>query len=247
MTPALQATLEQAYCIFAPYTIGSTLCVCNCNVCMSKDAERQLVRAPLRTIPAKLLAEYTNSAHDWDDDQVAREMRYFLPRYLELIALGDPPDRMGMDICLRRLAHARWRSQWPAAQVAVLDIFFDRLIEASSQRLHVINWSEGPELAFDMADLLTMVVTAGGDIARVLSAWDSAPDPGAAVHMARLRKRVVYKKNRNRFSSAYLDHHAAAAEEIATFLMRPSVTERIEAAFFMTDDPRLQRLLSEAV
>jgi len=152
-----------------------------------------------------------------------------------------------MDICLRRLAHARWRSQWPAAQVAVLDIFFDRLIEASSQRLHVINWSEGPELAFDMADLLTMVVTAGGDIARVLSAWDSAPDPGAAVHMARLRKRVVYKKNRNRFSSAYLDHHAAAAEEIATFLMRPSVTERIEAAFFMTDDPRLQRLLSEAV
>ena len=115
MTPELQATVEEAYRLFAPYTIGSTLIVCNCNVCMSKEHERELVRTPLREIPSKLLAEYTNSAHSWDDDQVAREMRYFLPRYLELIALGDPPDNMDLDICLRRLAYAQWRSKWPQA------------------------------------------------------------------------------------------------------------------------------------
>jgi hypothetical protein len=246
MTPELQATIDEAYRIFAPYTIGSTLIVCNCNVCMTKETERELVRTPLRTIPSKLLAEYTNSAHSWDDDQVAREMRYFLPRYLELIALGDPPDNLELDICLRRLAYAQWRSKWPAAQVEVLDNFFDRLIEASAQRLDVIVWKQGASLAFDMADLLTMVVTAHGDIGRVLAAWDRAPDPGAAIHMAPLLRHVLLEKDRTYFSSPYLDDYQDAADQIGAFLTRPVVPERIEASFFLTDDPRLQRILSDA-
>jgi hypothetical protein len=121
VTPELRTTIEEAYIIFAGYTIGSTLSVCYCNVCMSKKIERQLVRTPLREIPASLLAEYTNSAHTWDDQQIAREMRYFLPRYLELIALNDPPDHWGLDICLRRLNYAQWRSKWPLEQTALLD------------------------------------------------------------------------------------------------------------------------------
>jgi hypothetical protein len=247
MTPELQATVEQAYRIFAPYTIGSTLIVCNCHVCMTKEVERELVRTPLRAIPSKLLAEYTNSAHSWDDDQVAREMRHFLPRYLELIALGDPPDNLDLDICLRRLAYAQWRSKWPAAQVVVLDNFFDRLVEASTQRLDVVIWPRGPAPAFDMADLLTMVVTAHGDIGRVLAAWDGAADPGAAIHMAPLLRRVVQARDRTYFSSPYLEDHESAAEAIGEFLARPAVAERIEASFFLTDDKRLQRILSDAV
>ncbi len=149
-------------------------------------------------------------------------MRYFLPRYLELIALGDPPDNLELDICLRRLAYAQWRSKWPAAQVEVLDNFFDRLIEASAQRLDVIVWKQGASLAFDMADLLTMVVTAHGDIGRVLAAWDRAPDPGAAIHMAPLLRHVLLEKDRTYFSSPYLDDYQDAADQIGAFLTRRS-------------------------
>jgi hypothetical protein len=247
VTPELQATIDDAYRLFAPYLIGSTLIVCNCNVCMTKEVERELIRMPLRKIPSELLAEYTNSAHSWDDDQVAREMRYFLPRYLELIALGDPPDNLGLDICLRRLRYAQWRTKWAAAEVALLDTFFDRLVEASIQRLAVIAWPRGPALAFDMADLLTLVISAEGDLGRVLAVWDRAPDPGAAIHMASLRPGIIHERGRTYFWSAHLEEHPAAADQIGEFLMRPCVAERIDASFFLTDDAQLQRILSDAV
>ena len=79
-------------------------------------------------------------------------------------------------------------------------------------------WKQGASLNFDMADLLTMVVTADGDIDRVLAAWDAAPDPGAAIHMAPLRKSVLYETGRTYFHSAYLEDHPDAADKIGAFL-----------------------------
>ena len=101
MRPELRAVVEDGYEIFGDHRIRHSLTVCHCNSCMSVEHERELLKTPLRDIPAALLAEYTGSAHSWDDGPVAREMRYFLPRYFELIAQNDPPDNCGIDICLR--------------------------------------------------------------------------------------------------------------------------------------------------
>ena len=109
------AVIEEAYRVFSAYRLGHDLIVCHCPSCMTEEAKRQLVGAPLRSIPAELLAEYTNSAHSYDDDQVSRELRYFLPRYFELIAAHDYPDHGGLDICLRRLGDADYRNKWPGA------------------------------------------------------------------------------------------------------------------------------------
>ena len=63
---ALELTLaiEEAYRVFSAYRLGHDLIACHCNCCMTEEAERQLVNTSLRSIPADLLAEYTNSAHD---------------------------------------------------------------------------------------------------------------------------------------------------------------------------------------
>ena len=143
MTPELQATIDDAYRVFGLYTIGTPLVVCHCPCCMTDKTEHELVSMPLRQIPATLLAEYTNSAHAWDDEQVAREMRYFLPRYFELIAADDPPDYLGLDVCLRRLDYAHWRDKWPAAEVAVIDRFFDDMLVASLPRLEAVKRPAG--------------------------------------------------------------------------------------------------------
>ena len=74
---------------------------------------------------------------------VAREFRYFLPRYFELIALNQPPD-WGIDICLRRLGYARWRETWPKPEEDIIDRFFDELLVASLQRLELAQWPAGP-------------------------------------------------------------------------------------------------------
>lgn len=247
MTPELQAVVEDAYRVFAPYTIGSALVVCNCPMCMDKEDERALCATPLTVIPSRLLAEYTSSAHEWDDGQVAREMRHFLPRYLELIAEGDPPDNMGLDICLRRLGQARWRSLWLAAETDVLDRFLDALMRSAIERVEGYEWPVGYRLDDGLRDVLTLIVTAGGDIGRALSVWEQASDPNAAIHMAALRNWVLQESGRTYLCSAYLDEHRDAADVIGRFLVQTEVDRRIEAAFFMVDDPRIQKALSDAV
>ena len=92
MHPELHAVVEDAYEVFGEYRVRHLLSVCHCNSCMSVEHERELLKTPLREVPAGLLAEYTGSAHSWDDGPVACEMRYFLPRYFDLIAQNDPPD-----------------------------------------------------------------------------------------------------------------------------------------------------------
>lgn len=247
MTPQLAKIVADAYDAFAPYRIGTTLTVCHCNCCMTNAVERELVSTPLRQIPAALLAEYTNSAHGWDDDDVATEMRYFLPRYLELIAHNDPPDHIGLDICLRRIGRGGWRGKWPAPEEDILDAFFDAFLLANLPRLELQLWPSGWHLAFDLADVLTMAVTAGADTQRLLAAWRGAPDPQAVLHMAALRSDVLPLRDSFAFDSPYLEDHVDEASAIGTFLMAQEIDDRIEAAFFQVEDPRYQGILSAAL
>jgi hypothetical protein len=246
MRPQLRAVVEDAYDAFGDYRIRHSLSVCHCNSCMSVEHERELLKTPLRDIPANLLAEYTGSAHSWDDGPVAREMRHFLPRYFKLIARNDPPDSLGIDICLRRLAQADWRAKWPDRECIIIDRFFDELMLASLERTDMVRWPAGWRLAFDLADVLTLVVTAHGDLDRVLAVSDAAPDPHAAIHMAAQRQDVVRQTSRTYFYSAYLEDYRDAADKIGAFLARPEITPRIETSFFKIENPRLQQLLSDA-
>ncbi len=246
MSPELRACVDDGYRVFAGYTLGGKLIACHCDVCMTEATALELARTPLREMPAALLAEYTNSAHDWDDN-TARQLRYFLPRYFELIAANDPPDNLGLAVCLRRLGYAEWRTAWPAEESAVIDRFFDELMISSLLRLDLARWPVGWRLDFNLTDVLTLVVTAGGDLERVLAKWDTADDPPAAIHMAALRYRIARKLGNICLPSAHLERHPDAAERIGAFLMRPEVGSRMETAFFAVEDPRLQKILSEAV
>jgi len=248
MTPELKSIVEDSYQVFDPYRLEGTLAVCHCNCCMTTETERLLLKTPLREIPSDLLAEYTNSAHGWDDGPVARQMRHFLPRYFELIAAGDPPDTMGLDICLRRLGYAGWRERWPAKEREILDGFFEALVRDGALRLGMVKWPVGWKLGFDLTDVLTCVITAKGSLDRVLGAWDEAGDPPAAIHMAALRERVLVETGRTYLHSAYLaGDYDREADTIGAFLMRPEVDRRLEEAFFTVTDPRLQKILSDSM
>ncbi len=247
---SLQATLaaivEDAYRVFERYTCRGTLVVCHCSCCMTEEVEAELVRTPLRQIPSDLLAEYTNSAHGWDDDMILADMRYFLPRYLDLMAADDVPSQLGLAQCLNQLGHAHWREKWPADEVDILDRFFDALIVQYIDDLTLIEWPVGWRLLNDVRDVLCLTVLAGGDLNRVLKALDAAPDPQAAIHMAAARERIERVGGRPRLDSAYLEDHLPEADAIGEFLDRPEVDERLERAFSKIEDARLQKIVSNA-
>lgn len=90
-------------------------------------------------------------------------------------------------------------------------------------------------------------MTAGGDLAWALGAWDAGPPLRAALQMAQARRRVGYKKGRDMIGDAHLDDFPEAGAAIAAFLVRECVPERIEAAFFLAEDASQQAILSRAV
>lgn len=247
MLPALRVAIENAYRVFSDYRIGTRLHVCRCNVCMDDESEREIVTTPLRDLRAYALAEYTNSAHDWQDGVVDIEMRHFLPRYFELIAQHDPPDNIGMDICLRRLRDAKWRSRWPAAEVAAIETFFDELVRDSLNYLEPRLNSWGWQLSFDLSEVLTLIVTAGGDLDRALAVWDAEPDPQAVAHMVAMRQETLTHYGEAYLTTPFLDDFRSEALKIGAFVMRSELDSRIEAAFFMARDPLMQKMLSDAL
>ena len=248
MSADLHAVVEEAYAVFSPYRPVGRLTVCNCNVCMAVETEQELVRAPLREVPSALLAEYTSSAHGYDDGDIATELRYFLPRYFELIAANDPPDHIGLAQCLRRLGEASYRTKWPAREAEVIDRFFDAFLVASTVQVDVEEWPAGWRPVFDITDAVAMALTAGADVERLIRALESAPDPGAAVHFASLRSRVRQVGSVPLFGSVYLeeDRYKEIAERLGSWLIGAPIRARIEAAFFMVEDPHLQGFLSNA-
>ena len=57
----MQALIEEAYRLFAPYTVHFPLNICTCECCMPEDCQHELLSYRLREIPADNLAGYLGS------------------------------------------------------------------------------------------------------------------------------------------------------------------------------------------
>lgn len=244
MTDRLERAVARSYEVFEKYRLNGTIAYCDCNVCMTAGDATKLSSLPLNEISSTLLGEYTNSAHGYDTETIEPQFKHFLPRYLDLIAQCDPPSSIGLETCLSRLGCAAFRKTWPSGETEIIEEFFDAFIEASLNQLLLLEWPVGLRLEFDIDDVLCMVVIAGGDLERVLGVFDGAADPEAAVHMASLRSNIQHAKGGPRYSNPFLDDHPEAAQRIAEWLGRETVTERIMGAADLLDDANYDDVLA---
>ena len=198
VSPDLDAAVANIYAVFEPYLRRSReLNVCNCPSCISLEDERKLVATPLGDIPAKLLTQYTHAAVTWDE-RASFEMRYFLPRYCELIAHDEPPSQAGeTSDCLSRLGrYANWRQTWPSSEVTALEKFFVALLQDRLSRIETVSHDSGlfsPRERIE--DVLALAITAGAALSPLLATWNTARDPGAVLHMAAIRFNVRHYDN----------------------------------------------------
>jgi hypothetical protein len=244
LTDRLDTAVRRAYSAFAKYRLSGSIEYCDCSVCMDKEQARALCTIPLNEIPQALLAEYTNSAHGYDRKVIEPQFKYFLSRYLELIAQCQPPTYDGLECSLSRLGSAGYRTCWPDAEREAVDDFFDAFLEASLDQLLLIEWPVGLRLEFDIGEVLVMIVKAGGDLERALGTFDKGADPEAAVHMASLRSNIKVRNTGVIYHQHHLDDHALAAQRIGAWLMRDSVTDRIRAAIDLLADPNYDDVLA---
>ncbi|NVO15742.1 MAG: hypothetical protein HXX10_17045 [Rhodoplanes sp.] len=249
MTPDLAAAIAGAYRVFGRYRMSGAVTVCRCNVCVGPDDARALSILPLTSISSSLLAQYTHSAHEWDDD-VAYEFRYFLPRYLDLIAAGDAPSTTGAEICLERLHRADYRNAWPAAERDAIDAFFLAQLRADLLTPPLLDATGLPAWHSDPAeDTLCMAAHAGGDVAPLLAAWDAERGRLPVLHIAVMVATADWIGNRlaNRgWVGLPRPHVEAAHDAVMRWLLRPATRDRLEAACLDEQDDGAAALLSLA-
>jgi hypothetical protein len=251
MDAAVQQAVDNAYRVFARYGLSGGLDVCRCNVCVAPNQERLLTATPLHDIPALTLAEYTNSAHVWNE-RVADQLRYFLPRYFELIAQDDIPTNLSIETCLARLSFANWRQMWPQTEVAAIERYFAALFRSLlvSPNAEMEEYPGLPSYHSDPAeDLLCMVARAGGDLAPLLAIWDETRCESADLRLANTIGGAEWLRDRLRNSSWHAARRpevVAAMDQVIAWLRRPFVRERLEAACLAASDPDKAALLSMA-
>lgn len=249
MTPELAAAVENAYREFTRYRLRGAITVCDCNVCVSAKDARALCTVPLRQISSALLSEYTHSAHGWDD-RIADEVRYFLPRYFELIAQADPPTNIDIAICLTRLHDAAYRTKWPAAETAVIDNFLVALLQAKLSEAPDIDPAGFPRPGADaVEDMLCMAAHADGDITALLGIWDAGRGRAATLHMANIVGKADWRRQEldsSFWTMSERPHVNSAMRKVLAWLLRPESRERLEDACMAEQDEAAAALLSHA-
>ena len=240
MSPDLREIVEEGYERFRAYRPGSRLTVCMCNVCMEEQCEAALRTLPLRDITPVLLFEYNNSCHDRRVPQAMDEYRYFLPRYLDLIAAGEAdalhPDYWPSALC--RLSETKWRREWSVDEVDFVDRFFSQLMMDVVADQELVLYRPPPmeageerwRLRKDIEDVFVLVESAGGDRARAFDTVYAAQEPASSLHLAN-----------------YCVEHMKLPPRNDPLFVRGDVAAKLEAAFFGEDEPRRQKLLSDGL
>jgi hypothetical protein len=248
MTPELVLAVENAYREFARYHLRGAIAVCKCDVCVSDEGEKALCVVPLRQISSRLLAEYTQSAHGFDD-RVADELRYFLPRYFELIAAGEIPCNNGLETCLGRMLHAAYGKDWPQEEADAIDGFFVALFRAELGKplgpadYSLFDAGEGAEA------VLCCMAHAGGDVRLLLDVWERTAGREADVRIARTIVAADWRirdLSNTWWSVADRKPVRQAMNTIIAWLLRTETWERLEAACLNETDSMTAELFSQA-
>jgi hypothetical protein len=112
-------TVHKAYDLFSKYRVERPLDVCTQSCCMKPEDEGRLAALPVRQIPVELLAEYNDSARPVKTR--IKEVKHFLPRYLELIGQFQFPAH-STELSFSRLIPFD-KSEWSGEELTLLDEF----------------------------------------------------------------------------------------------------------------------------
>lgn len=98
-SPAMQNIIAHAREIFHFYPAPQQFNIC-VPCCVSEEMAQALRQTPLRQLTVEMIYEWNSSARPFE--QQNDEIRYLLPRLLELLAHGHSP-AINEELCLKRI------------------------------------------------------------------------------------------------------------------------------------------------
>lgn len=176
LSPALKQAVERLYTVFNGYRAPQHYLNVCLACCMDEALEKEMRRVPLRQISAKHFYEYNCAAKDWP--QPADELKYLLPRMLELLANGADVHH-STELSLDRLGNCEdgvfSAEEHKAIEAFALAHFADCL------RQHP--WQSGGGYGGDAAfEFLLMFAIGGIDLQPLLDYWLRNESTPATLH-----------------------------------------------------------------
>ncbi|WP_314895308.1 hypothetical protein, partial [uncultured Capnocytophaga sp.] len=164
--------IEEAYTIFAPYGITPPLTVCDCGNCITGEEIKLLVNTPLRELSRDLIDTYISAMFE-SEDKAIMELRYFLPRMLELLSQGEIlyiDEGFSLSKCHFERTHI-WKEEEIAFMERFAKAFFDEVLQV-----------ESPDLCDSVEDWLFCFGLSGLPIAPLLNSWPQQADKVMALY-----------------------------------------------------------------
>ncbi|MDO5289966.1 MAG: hypothetical protein Q4F13_10095 [Pseudomonadota bacterium] len=211
---ALRQAVAHGYQVFAPNKLpGGLLDVCT-HCCMDPELERQMHRLPLRQLTARHFFAYGDTAKSLV--QPSAELRYLLPRLLELLAEGATL-RHSTALILDRLGNCPrdelTQAQWQAIDQFAL-AFFDHVLAHYP-------WERRGSIASNAFEYLLMFDIGGIDIDPLLHHWLNLATPQATLQYLDASY-LDFWHDGGAITSAFAEDRPAYRARMTEWLMHPS-------------------------
>lgn len=222
--PDLHAVVTEAYRVFGHHQ-APNLPLDACPCCMSPTLEQQMREWPLRQLTSDHFYQYNSAAAS--TEQPANELKYLMPRLLELMAEGAYLHH-STELYLVRLGRCL-PNGFTRAERAVLDQFALAYFSTGLDRSEC--WGDNA-----LSDLLTMHI-GGLNIAPLLAHWLDREDPQSTLHYVKATYWDFWQKRK--VSNAFADDRPDYREQVAQWLLAPEHRQRFADKLLKPDFLRL--------
>lgn len=204
--------IEEAYRLFASYSITPPLTVCDCGNCITDKEQKLLITTPLRELSRELIETYISAMFD-NEDKAIVELRYFLPRMLELLSVGETlyiDEGFSLSRC-----HFEHTHIWKEGEIAFMErfakAFFEEVLEG-----------ECPHPYSTAEDWLVCFGLSGLPIAPLLNSWLQQADKVMALYYFEEFLTHSFRSVGIAFKHTYFkDKRPELNEQITTWLTAP--------------------------
>ena len=209
-TSRLQASVNELYRVFANYSAPATpFHVCT-YCCMDANLEKEMRQLPLRQLSRLHLSEYNQAAES--NAKPDAEIKYLLPRMLELMAQGAELHH-SQEVVLRRLGDCSPDEFSSEETKAVLEYALAHF----EQGLQQMPWTQGSLFGDENAfTYLLMWALAGVEIRPLMDLWIKQASVSSTLHFA-FAYAEDYLPNWE-WGNAFAEDHPAIRQELKEWL-----------------------------
>lgn len=165
----MEEIIQKCYQIFDYPPPNEPLHACICPICLAPELELEMRTLPLRELRAKHFYEYNGGVID--KTQNSNEIKYFLPRMIELFAQNEELHH-SLEIYFARVGYVP-KSEFTATELTIwqkfADAYLDKLLTQDTDYKSIFSYLE----MFHKAHI---------DIRPFLQRWQNNDTPQAIIH-----------------------------------------------------------------